>query len=115
MVRSTLYEVYTSNAIEKLREIFATHGLPATLVDHGYVSNFTCSEFEELLKRNDIEHIEVAPYHPERNHGLAERTVRVLKGFEKMGKEAFKPRSSDFSYITAQLPTVQLEFHQRSY
>ncbi|XP_044171937.1 uncharacterized protein K02A2.6-like [Acropora millepora] len=75
----------TSNAtIEKLREIFATHGLPATLVsDNG--SNFTSSEFEEFMKRNGIKHIKVAPYHPASN-GLAERAVRVFKeGFEKMG------------------------------
>ena len=76
----------TSNAtIEKLREIFATHGLPATLVsDNG--SNFTSSEFEEFMKRNGIKHIKVAPYRPASN-GLAERAVRVFKeGFEKMGE-----------------------------
>ena len=40
----------TSTAtIEKLREMFATHGLPATVVsDNG--SNFTSSEFQEFMK-----------------------------------------------------------------
>ena len=54
----------TSTAtIEKLREMFATHGLPATLVsDNG--SNFTSSEFQEFMKKNGIKHIKVAPYHP---------------------------------------------------
>ena len=68
----------TSNAtIEKLREIFATHGLPAILVsDNG--SNFTSSEFKEFMKRNGIKHIKVTPYHPASN-GLAERAVRVFK------------------------------------
>ncbi|CAB3995696.1 Retrovirus-related Pol poly from transposon, partial [Paramuricea clavata] len=42
----------TSTAtIEKLREIFATHGLPTTVVsDNG--TNFTSNEFEEFMKRN---------------------------------------------------------------
>ena len=105
----------TSNAtIEKLREIFATHDLPATLVsDNG--SNFTSSEFEEFMKRNGIKHIKVAPYHPASN-GLAERAVEYLKKvLKRWGKEAFKTKYLDFSYVTAQLPTVRLEFHQQSY
>ena len=84
----------TSNAtIEKLREIFATHGLPATLVsDNG--SNFTSSEFEEFMKRNGIKHIKVAPYHPASN-GLAERAVQVFKeGFEKMGEGSIQTKIS---------------------
>ena len=86
----------TSNAtIEKLREIFGTHGLPATLVsDNG--SNFTSSEFEEFMRRNGIKHIKVAPYHPASN-GLAERAVRVLKeGFEKMGEGSIQTKISRF-------------------
>ncbi|CAB3981662.1 PREDICTED: uncharacterized protein K02A2.6-like [Paramuricea clavata] len=43
----------TSTAtIEKLREIFATHGLPTTVVSENG-TNFTSSEFEEFMKRND--------------------------------------------------------------
>ncbi|XP_044184326.1 LOW QUALITY PROTEIN: uncharacterized protein K02A2.6-like [Acropora millepora] len=86
----------TSNAtIEKLREIFATHGLPATLVsDNG--SNFITSEFEEFMKQNGIKHIKVAPYHPASN-GLAERAVRVFKeGFEKMGEGSIQTKISRF-------------------
>ena len=74
----------TSTAtIEKLREMFATHGLPATVVsDNG--SNFTSSEFQEFMKRNGIKHIKVAPYNSASN-GLAERAVRIFKeGYEKM-------------------------------
>ena len=71
--------------IEKLREIFAIHGLPATLVsDNG--SNFTSSEFQEFMKKNGIRRVKVAPNHPASN-GLAERAVRTFKeGFEKMEK-----------------------------
>ena len=91
----------SSATIEKLREIFAIHGLPATLVsDNG--SNFTSSEFEEFMKRNGIKHIKVAPYHPVSN-GLAERAVRVFKeGFEKMGEGSIQTKLSRFllSYRT---------------
>ena len=91
----------SSATIEKLREIFAIHGLPATLVsDNG--SNFTSSEFEEFMKRNGIKHIKVAPYHPASN-GLAERAVRVFKeGFKKMGEGSIQTKLSRFllSYRT---------------
>ena len=74
----------TSTAtIEKLRKIFAIHGLPDTIVsDNG--SNFTSNEFEEFMKKNSIKHIKVAPYHPASN-GQAERAVRAFtEGFKKM-------------------------------
>jgi len=92
----------TSTAtIEKLREMFATHGLPATLVsDNG--SNFTSSEFQEFMKKNGIKHIKVAPYHPASN-GLAERAVRILKeGYEKMEDGSVQTKLSRFllSYRT---------------
>ncbi|CAB4045415.1 integrase core domain, partial [Paramuricea clavata] len=66
----------STTTIEKLREIFATHGLPATVVsDNG---------IEEFMKRNGIKHIKVSPYHPASN-GQAERAVRIFKeGNEKM-------------------------------
>jgi len=64
----------TSTAtIEKLREMFPTHGIPATLVSHNG-SSFTSSEFQEFTTRNGIKHIKVAPYHPASNE-LAERAV----------------------------------------
>lgn len=73
----------STSTIEKLREIFATHGLPETVVsDNG--TNFTSEEFEEFMRRNGIKHIKVAPYHPASN-GMAERAVRIFKeGIEKM-------------------------------
>ena len=56
--------------IEKLRAMFATHGLPETLVsDNGSV--FVSAEFQEFLWRNGIKHIRTAPYHPASN-GQAE-------------------------------------------
>ena len=92
----------TSTAtIEKLREMFATHGLPGTVVsDNG--SNFTSSEFQEFMKKNGIKHIKVAPYHPASN-GLAERAVRIFKeGYEKMEDGSVQTKLSPFllSYCT---------------
>ena len=74
----------TSTAtIEKLRQIFAVHGLPEILVsDNG--TCFTSDMFETFLKRNGVKHLCSAPYHPSTN-GLAERAVQVLKrGLKKM-------------------------------
>ena len=63
--------------IEKLRSIFATHGLPRVFVtDNG--SQFTSAEFQALMKGNGIKHICSLPYHPSTN-GLAERAVQSFK------------------------------------
>ena len=92
----------TSTAtIEKLREMFATHGLPATLISNNG-SNFTSSEFQEFVKRNEIKHIKAAPYHPASN-GLAERAVQIFKeGYEKMEGGSVQTKLSRFllSYHT---------------
>ena len=92
----------TSTAtIEKLREMFATHGIPGTVVsDNG--SSFTSSEFQEFTTRNGIKHIKVATYHPASN-GLAERAVRIFKeGYEKMEGGSVQTKLSRFllSYRT---------------
>ena len=69
--------------VEKLRKIFATHGLPTTIVsDNGAV--FTSEEFETFLKRNGIHHIRITPYHPASN-GQAERAVQTVKEGLKRG------------------------------
>uniref|UniRef100_A0A5S6QH47 RNA-directed DNA polymerase n=1 Tax=Trichuris muris TaxID=70415 RepID=A0A5S6QH47_TRIMR len=63
--------------IAELRRIFATHGLPDTVVsDNG--TAFTSSEFSDFLKRNAIRHAKVSPYHPSSN-GQAERMVQTAK------------------------------------
>ena len=93
--------ITSAATIEKLREMFATHGLPATAVsDNG--SNFTGSEFQEFMKKNGIKHITVSPYHPASN-GLAERAVRIFKeGYEKMEEGSVQTKLSRFllSYRT---------------
>ena len=68
----------TSQAtIDKLRLVFATHGLPEVLVsDNG--TSFTSEEFAAFVHGNGIKHLTSAPYHPAAN-GLAERAVQTLK------------------------------------
>uniref|UniRef100_A0A2D4P0L8 Integrase catalytic domain-containing protein n=1 Tax=Micrurus surinamensis TaxID=129470 RepID=A0A2D4P0L8_MICSU len=60
-----------------LKRIFATHGLPDTIVsDNG--PQFTSGEFEVFLASLEICHILTAPFHPASN-GLVERAVRSAK------------------------------------
>ncbi|PFX31379.1 Uncharacterized protein K02A2.6 [Stylophora pistillata] len=81
--------------IVKLREIFAIHGLPETIVSEKG-PNFTNAGFEELLAKNGIKHTKTAPYHPASN-GQAERAVRVFKeGVEKMEVESMHAKLSRF-------------------
>ena len=79
--------------IEKLRQTFAVHGLPETLVtDNG--TCFTSDSFKTFMKRNGIRHVCSAPYHPSTN-GLAERAVQVLKqGLRKMTDGTLETRVS---------------------
>ena len=89
----------TSQAtMQKLRAIFATHGLPEVLVsDNGSV--FTSEEFRTFLARNGIQHVTSAPYHPSSN-GLAERAVQTFKrGMERShSKEDIQTRISRFLF-----------------
>ena len=73
----------SAGTIQKLRQMFATHGIPETIVtDNGSV--FTSKEFNHFTDMNGIKHLTTAPYHPASN-GLAERAVQTLKtGLKKM-------------------------------
>ena len=63
--------------LDKLRIMFATHGLSNTLVsDNG--PPFTSTEFNNFMKANGIVHRRVPPYHPSSN-GLAENMVKTVK------------------------------------
>ena len=67
----------SSTTIEKLRSLFATHGLPEIVVPDN-ASSFKSEEFGTSMCRNNIRHITGAPYHPETN-GLAESGVQTFK------------------------------------
>ena len=67
----------TNTTIERLRTIFATHGLPRVLVTDK-CAQFTSSEFRAFTRGNGIKHVYSSPYHPATN-GLAERAVQSFK------------------------------------
>jgi hypothetical protein len=74
---NTVRSTDSRNAVDVLRRLFATHGLPRVLVsDNG--KGFVSDEFEKFLIENGIKHMVSAPYHPASN-GQAERMVRTLK------------------------------------
>ena len=67
----------SSTTIAHLCNLFATHGLPETIVtDNGSV--FTSAEFNDFPKGNGIQHTTSAPFHPPSN-GLAERAIQSFK------------------------------------
>ena len=69
--------VSTQVTIDKLRILFATHGLPEILVSDN-ASCFRSEEFGVFMNKNNIRHVTGAPYKPETN-GLAERAVQTFK------------------------------------
>ena len=92
-----VYAATSSITIEKLRAMFATHGLPETIVsDNGTV--FTSIEFQEFTKRNGIRHVRTAPYHPSSN-GQVERAVQTFKeAMKKNSTETLETRVSRFLF-----------------
>ena len=87
--------ITSARTIEKLRPIFATHGLPKTTVsDNG--PSLVSSEFKKFLQLNGIRHITSAPYHPSTN-GLAERAVQTVKqGLKQMEGDFVEEKLSRF-------------------
>ena len=88
----------TSNStLEKLRALFATHGLPEVIVsDNG--TAFTSTEFQEFVRRNGIRHIRTAPYHPSSN-GQVERAVQTFKdSMKRTSTESLETRVSRFLF-----------------
>ena len=83
--------------VEKVRKIFATHGLPTTVVsDNGAV--FTSEQFETFLERNGIHHIRITPYHPASN-GQAERALQTVKeGLKRGGGGTLETRLNRFLF-----------------
>ncbi len=90
----------STTTIDKLRMVFATHGLPDILVtDNGSV--FTSQEFKKFARENGIRLVRSAPYHPASN-GLAERAV-----------QSFKEAMKKMSYGTIETKLAQFLFRYR--
>lgn len=63
--------------IQALRRVFATFGLPITLVsDNG--RQLVSDEFENFLAKNNVKHVTSPPYSPASN-GAAENAVKTVK------------------------------------
>ena len=78
----------SEKAIEVLRGIFASYGLPKELVsDNG--PQLALSEFHAFLKKNGVKHTLVPAYHPASN-GAAERNVQIVKSTLKKHLETEK-------------------------
>jgi hypothetical protein len=89
--------ITTTTTIEKLRTIFATHGIPRKIVtDNG--PSFTSHQFKEFMSQNGILHITSAPYHPSTN-GLAERAVQSFKlGLKRTSGDSMQDRLSKYLF-----------------
>ena len=96
----------SSVTIDKLRDIFAIHGIPEQLVsDNG--SAFTSNEFRAFMENNGINHTLTSPYHP-RSNGLAERAVQTFKQAIKKMDGSLESKISKFLFsyrITPQSTT----------
>ena len=66
--------------VDTLNSIFATHGLPVTLVSYSGMA-FTNDSFK-ACRENGIKHITSAPRHPATN-GLVEKAVQTFKASMK--------------------------------
>ena len=100
-----MQSITSAKTIEKLRTVFAIHGLPQKVVtDNG--PSFVSAEFKQFMSGNGIKHVTSSPYHPSSN-GLAERAVQSFKqGIkltpgnsiqEKLSKYLFKYRITPHS------------------
>ncbi|XP_065182448.1 uncharacterized protein K02A2.6-like [Sycon ciliatum] len=103
----------SASTIAKLRQTFATHGLPLQLVsDNGSV--FTSDEFQRFCSANGIKHTRSSPYHPASN-GLAERAIQTVKNAlqKSVGDSDLESRLYRFLFqyrLTPQSTTGQSPF-----
>ncbi|XP_058041463.1 uncharacterized protein K02A2.6-like [Ahaetulla prasina] len=95
----------TGAVISALKHLFATHGLPDTLVsDNG--PQFTAALFEGYLAEEGIRHALSAPFHPASN-GLAERFVRSAKeALSRSGPGDWQAQIDAFLTVQHRTPCV---------
>ncbi|XP_019531013.3 uncharacterized protein K02A2.6-like [Aedes albopictus] len=75
----------TTATVSILKDIFARFGFPATLVsDNG--PQFASASFQAFYTENGIDHLTIAPFHPQSN-GQAERFVGIFKSSIKKIQE----------------------------
>ena len=67
----------TLTLVEQLKQVFAIHGVPVTLIsDNG--PNFASAEFHQFTQAWDFQHLTSSPHYPKSN-GKAESAVKVMK------------------------------------
>jgi len=67
----------TSTLVEQLKQVFAIHGIPVTLIsDNG--PNYVSAEFYQFTQAWDFQHIQSSPHYPKSN-GKAESAVKIMK------------------------------------
>ena len=89
--------ITSSKTVEKLREVFAIHGIPKKMVTDNATS-FTSDEFKQFVNSNGINHVTSAPYHPSSN-GLAERAVQTMKrGLKNTAGATIQEKLSKFLF-----------------
>lgn len=94
----------SGTVITILRKIFASQGLPETVVsDNGRA--FSSVEFNTFLKRNGIRHLYSPPYHPATN-GQVERAIQTFKNKLKKLEGSQMPWSEKLSKALFYLRTV---------
>ena len=82
----------TIELIDQLKQIFAVHGVPITLIsDNG--PNYASKEFRLFAKTWDFQHLKSSPYHPKANE-KAESAVTIMKSVimkaNKQGEDTWK-------------------------
>ena len=84
-----------SATIDVLRKLFATHGIPDSIVsDNG--PPFQSGEYEDFLKGNGVRRVLIAPRRPAGN-GQAERVVQSTKdSLKRIVKGTWKKRLAQF-------------------
>ena len=89
--------------VEKLRETFACHGIPETVVTDN-ARYFECPEFRSFYKQNGVRHVTSPPYSPHSN-GLVERAVQTLKqGLQRQSTGSLTTRLSRFLFRYRSMP-----------
>ena len=99
--------ITSSVTIERLRSIFATHGLPK-LIATDNATTFTSAEFQEFFRLNGIMHKTSTPFHPQTN-GLAERAVQTFtNAMKKMSEGSIDTKISRFLFNYQNTPQSTL-------
>ncbi|XP_038060249.1 uncharacterized protein K02A2.6-like [Patiria miniata] len=79
-----LEDMTTETLVKKTKPVFATHGIPATLIsDNG--PNLASREFRQFAREWDFRHITTSPHHSRAN-GKAESAVKIAKGLIRRSK-----------------------------